>query len=316
MVVEADESDGTFIKLPSTIAIVTNIDPEHLDHWGKFDKLREAFQSFVQSIPFYGAAALCIDHPEVQALIARVSDRRILTYGLSPQADIRAVNIHIGVGGARFDVVIRDRTDDSTKTLSGLHLPMLGEHNVQNALAAVAVALYLNIPDSTIIKAFEGFSGVKRRFTKTGEAGGITVIDDYGHHPVEIRAVLKAARQACSGKVIAVVQPHRYSRLSDLFEEFCTCFNDADRVVVAPVFEAGESPIEGINHKTLVKGLQARGHRDVRPIDDASELAPTVQELGQPGDMVVCLGAGSITAWAHALPKELVALGLSPEAGE
>ena len=310
MVVEADESDGTFNKLPAIMAVITNIDPEHLDHWGDFDHLRDGFQRFAQSIPFYGAAALCIDHPEVQALIARLTDRRILTYGLSPQADIRAVNLHIGVNGARFDVAIRDRQTDTGRTLSELHLPMLGEHNVQNALAAVAVALNIGIPDRTIVRAFEGFGGVKRRFTKTGEVGGITIIDDYGHHPVEIRAVLKAARAACSGRVVAVIQPHRYSRLSDLFEDFCSCVNDADKVIVAPVHAAGEPPKQGVDHKALQSGMRARGHRDVRSIDAPEELAPLIKDQAQAGDMVVCLGAGSVSAWAHALPAQLAALGL------
>lgn len=308
MVVEADESDGTFIKLPATIAVVTNIDPEHLDHWGDFDHLREAFRGFVQNIPFYGFAAVCLDHTEVQALIAKVTDRRIVTYGLSPQADVRAINLQSGLGGTRFDVVVRKRGNGPARTLTGLHLPMLGAHNIQNALAAIAVALELGIDDATVITAFTGFAGVKRRFTKTGDVDGITIIDDYGHHPVEIAAVLNAARTACSGRVLAVVQPHRYSRLHDLFEDFCTCFNDADMVVVADVYAAGEAPLPGIDKNALAEGLRARGHRQVATLEAPDRLAALIAAHARPGDMVVCLGAGSITAWAHALPAELAAI--------
>ncbi|WP_019645256.1 UDP-N-acetylmuramate--L-alanine ligase [Novispirillum itersonii] len=308
MVVEADESDGTFTKLPATICVVTNIDPEHMDHYGSFDKLRDAFHTFVTNIPFYGFATLCIDHPEVQTLIARVSDRRIVTYGFSPQADVRGVNVEIGVDGARFDARIRGANGEADRTIEGLRLPMFGEHNVQNALATIAIGVNMGFSDAVIAKALAGFGGVKRRFTKTGESNGITVIDDYGHHPVEIAAVLRAARHASKGKVVAVVQPHRYSRLNDLFEEFCTCFNDADHVVVADVYAAGENPIEGRNRDALVKGLRDHGHRSVTPLDGQAALAGVVKGLAGPGDLVVCLGAGNITAWAHALPAELDAL--------
>ncbi|MHB1218954.1 MAG: UDP-N-acetylmuramate--L-alanine ligase [Alphaproteobacteria bacterium] len=308
MVVEADESDGTFTKLPATIAVVTNIDPEHMDHYGDFDSLRRAFDAFVQNVPFYGFAILCIDHPEVQAMIPRVSDRRIVTYGMSPQADVRATNIEMGPDGAIYDVTIVDRMQDATRTIQGMKLPMVGRHNVQNSLAAIAVAHEMHVPDETIRKALAGFSGVKRRFTRTGEAGGITVIDDYGHHPVEIQAVLAAARTATKGGVVAVVQPHRYTRLSGLFEEFCSCFNDADTVIVADVYAAGETPIEGANRDALVEGLRRRGHRHVLPLLDRASLAGTVAGVAKPGDMVVCLGAGDITYWAAALPDELRAL--------
>jgi UDP-N-acetylmuramate--alanine ligase len=309
MVVEADESDGTFLKLPATIAVVTNIDPEHLDHWGTYERIKDGFAHFVESIPFYGFAALCIDHPEVQAMIPRVSDRRIITYGMSPQADVRAVNITIGPDGAHYDAVLADRVTGNARTLSKLHLPMFGEHNVQNSLAAIAIASEMNLDEDTIRRALAGFSGVKRRFTKTGEAGGVTVIDDYGHHPVEIAAVLKAARSATRGQVIAVVQPHRYSRLANLFEEFCTCFNDADCVIVADVYAAGETPIEGADRDSLVAGLRAHGHRRVAPLASAEALAGMVKGIAKPGDLVVCLGAGNITAWANALPGELQKLG-------
>jgi UDP-N-acetylmuramate--alanine ligase len=305
MVVEADESDGTFVKLPATIAVVTNIDPEHLDFYRTFDALQQAFESFVANIPFYGFAALCIDHPVVQGMIPRLSERRVVTYGLSPQADIRAVDITMGRDGARYDVVLTDRQDRTTRTITGVFLPMFGQHNVQNSLAAIAVAEEMGLDDDTVRSAFAGFKGVRRRFTKTGEWNGITVIDDYGHHPVEIAAVLSAARSAATGSVIAVVQPHRYTRVANLFAEFCTCFNDADAVLVADIYPAGEPPIEGISGAALVTGLRARGHRNVVALASPADLAPQIASLARPGDFVVCLGAGSITQWAHALPAEL-----------
>jgi UDP-N-acetylmuramate--alanine ligase len=308
MVVEADESDGTFVKVPSTISVVTNIDPEHLDHWKDFDQLREAFKNFVQNIPFYGFAVLCIDHPEVQALIGRVTDRRIFTFGFSPQADVRAVNVRTNIGDTVFDVVIRERVDSEERVIKDVRLPMVGDHNVSNSLAAITVALELGIPDEKIVSAFDGFTGVKRRFTKTGEVDGVTIIDDYGHHPVEIKAVLKAARQATQNNVIAVVQPHRYSRLHDLFEDFCTCFNDADSVIVADVYEAGETPIEGASRDALVEGLRNRGHRHVSALEGPDKLAEVIKAEAKPGDLVVCLGAGSISAWANALPAQLEAI--------
>ncbi|AXO13907.1 UDP-N-acetylmuramate--L-alanine ligase [Thalassospira indica] len=308
MVVEADESDGTFVKVPSTISVVTNIDPEHLDHWKDFDQLREAFKNFVQNIPFYGFAVLCIDHPEVQALIGRVTDRRIFTFGFSPQADVRAVSVRTNIGDTVFDVVIRERVDSEERVIKDVRLPMVGDHNVSNSLAAITVALELGIPDEKIVSAFDGFTGVKRRFTKTGEVDGVTIIDDYGHHPVEIKAVLKAARQATQNNVIAVVQPHRYSRLHDLFEDFCTCFNDADSVIVADVYEAGESPIEGASRDALVEGLRNRGHRHVSALEGPEKLAEFIKAEAKPGDLVVCLGAGSISAWANALPAQLEAI--------
>jgi UDP-N-acetylmuramate--alanine ligase len=311
MVVEADESDGTFIKLPATIAIVTNIDPEHLDHFGTFEGVKAAFDSFVQNIPFYGFAALCIDHPEVQAMIPRVADRRIVTYGFSPQADVRAMNVDTSPDGSIFDIEISGRGGESRR-IDRIHLAMLGRHNVQNACAAIAVANEMQIDDDAIRNALSKFQGVKRRFTKTGVANGVTVIDDYGHHPVEISAVLKAARLAVASrpgaKVIAVVQPHRYTRLASLFEDFCTCFNDADMVIVADVYAAGEVPIEGVNRDALVAGLQGHGHRNVSALPDPSALAGMVAPVAEPGDFVVCLGAGSITNWAATLPGELEAL--------
>ncbi|WP_421706942.1 UDP-N-acetylmuramate--L-alanine ligase [Algihabitans sp.] len=308
MVVEADESDGTFTKLPSAIAIVTNIDPEHLDHYGTAEALDRAFETFVENIPFYGFAVLCIDHPGVQALIGRIEDRRIVTYGFSPQAEVRAEALEASASGSRFSVVISDRAGESRRRIDELFLPMVGRHNVENALSAVAVALEMGLSDETIRAGLAGFAGVKRRFTRTGEARGVTVIDDYGHHPVEIAAVLQAARQATEGQVVAVVQPHRYTRLASLFEDFCSCFNDADAVVVSDVYAAGESPIEGADRDHLVAGLRARGHRRALPLETPDRLAETVAPLVRPGDLVVCLGAGTITAWAGSLPERLEAL--------
>jgi UDP-N-acetylmuramate--alanine ligase len=314
MVAEADESDGTFVHLPASVVVVTNIDPEHLDHYGSFDELRGAFDTFVANIPFYGFAVLCIDHPEVQAMIPRVSDRRIVTYGFSPQADVRAVNLETSLESVRFDAQITDRKTGAVVTLERLELPMLGEHNVENALAAIAIAAEMDIPEDMIRRALGEFEGVRRRFTRTGDVGGIVIIDDYGHHPVEIAAVLKTARVAVGakdvgvkggGQVIAVFQPHRYTRLRDLFEEFCTCFNDADAVVVAHVYEAGEDPIKGIDRDSLVEGLGNHGHRTVLALDDPAGLADVIHGLAGPGDMVVCLGAGDITHWANALPDDL-----------
>jgi len=308
MVVEADESDGSFLKLPATIAVVTNIDPEHMEFYGSEDALHRAFETFVENIPFYGFAVLCIDHPAVQKLIGRIADRRIVTYGVSPQADYRAENIRVENGGLAFEVEVTDRSGAHAARLEGLRLPMLGRHNALNATAAVAVAREMGLEEAGIRKALGSFGGVKRRFTRTGEAGGITVIDDYGHHPVEIAAVLAAARQAGSGRVIAVVQPHRYTRLHDLFEQFCTCFNEADVVIVADVYAAGEQPIEGADRDHLVEGLRARGHRHVLALPGPEQLPSIVADLAAAGDLVVCLGAGNITAWANALPGELQTL--------
>ena len=310
MVVEADESDGTFVRLPATIAVVTNIDAEHMEHYGGFEALRAAFQSFVENIPFYGFATLCIDHAEVQAMIGRISDRRIVTYGLSPQADVRGVDLRADGEGTTFNVEVGARAPGGARvevSYRDLRLRMPGAHNVQNALAAIAIAGQLGVDEDTLRRGLHDFAGVKRRFTKTGEARGITVIDDYGHHPVEIAAVLAAARQTCDRKLIAVVQPHRYTRLRDLFEDFCACFNDADVVIVADVYAAGEAPIEGFDRDALVAGLQSRGHRHAVALDDERHLAAVVGEEAAAGDMVICLGAGNITNWAQALPGELAA---------
>ena len=301
MVVEADESDGSFNRLPATIAIVTNIDPEHMEHWGTFDALRKGILDFVSNIPFYGLAVCCTDHPEVQALVGRVTDRRVVTFGFNAQADVRAQNLTYENGVAHFDIALQSEET----VIEGCTLPMPGDHNVSNALAAVAVARHLGMKKDEIREALAGFAGVNRRFTKVGEVNGVTIIDDYGHHPVEIAAVLKAARQATKGRIIAVHQPHRYTRLSNLFDDFCTCFNDADVVAIAEVYSAGEDPIAGASRDDLVAGLIAHGHRHARALLDEGDLARLVKEQARPGDMVVCLGAGTISAWANALPAKL-----------
>jgi UDP-N-acetylmuramate--alanine ligase len=308
MVVESDESDGTFVKLPADIVIVTNIDPEHLDHYGTFDKAKEAFLAFVENIPFYGFAVMCIDHPEVQELIGKVRDRRVVTYGRSPQADVRLMDVSYVDGETRFSVRLTSRRSGETHDIDNLSLAIPGEHNAMNSTAALAVAKELGVSDDAIRKGFKSFTGVKRRFTRTGVHNGITVYDDYGHHPVEIAAVLRAARGVAKGRVLAVMQPHRYTRLHSLFNEFCTCFNDADTVVVAPVYSAGEAPIDGASHTALMEGLKSRGHRAVHTIETPEQLAPLVHKLAQPGDIVMCLGAGTITQWAYALPGQLEAL--------
>ena len=304
MVVEADESDGTFNRLPATIAIVTNIDPEHMDHWGSIENLRRGFLEFTSNIPFYGVAVCCIDHPEVQSLVGKITDRRVITYGFNAQADVRAVGLHYKNGVAHFDVHLQ--AEDVV--IKDCELPMPGDHNVSNALSAVAVARHLGMKTEEIRAALKGFGGVNRRFTRVGEIDGVTIIDDYGHHPVEISAVLKAARQATEGRVIAVHQPHRYSRLHHHFDEFCACFNDCDVVGIAPVYGAGEEPIEGADRDSLVAGLIQHGHRDARAIDGPDDLAKLVIEQARPGDMVVCLGAGTISTWANGLPDALRAL--------
>lgn len=301
MVVEADESDGSFNRLPATIGIVTNIDPEHMEHWGDFDRLRQGFQDFVSNIPFYGIAVCCTDHEEVQRLVGKVTDRRVVTYGFNAQADVRAVNLRYEKGVAHFDIALQAEDD----SIDGCTLPMPGDHNVSNALSAVAVARHLGMKKSEIREALAAFGGVNRRFTKVGEWNGVTIIDDYGHHPVEIAAVLKAARQASEGRVIAVHQPHRYTRLSSLFEDFCACFNEADVVAIAEVFSAGEDPIEGASRDDLVAGLIRHGHRHARAILNEDDLERLVREQARPGDMVVCLGAGTISTWANGLPERL-----------
>jgi UDP-N-acetylmuramate--alanine ligase len=309
MVVEADESDGTFLKLPADVAIVTNVDPEHLDHFHTFEAVQDAFRAFVMNVPFYGFAVMCTDHPVVQSLVGKLEDRRILTYGTNPQADVRLVDHDHHDGQSRFSVQFRDRNGAVTHTIDKIVLPMPGGHNALNATSAIAVAHTLGVKDDVIRAALSRFGGVKRRFTRVGQWDGVTIIDDYGHHPVEIVATLRAARESVKGKVIAVVQPHRYTRLHDLFEQFCTCFNDADTVIVAPVYAAGEQPIAGADRDSLVAGLRSHGHRQALPLEGPEKLAGMIKGLVAPGDYVVCLGAGSITQWAYALPAELAAPG-------
>ena len=301
MVVEADESDGTFNRLPATIAIVTNIDAEHMDHYGSFDALREAFLTFVSNIPFYGVAICCTDHPEVQSLVGRINDRRVITYGFNPQADVRAENLHYENGSACFDVDLQGEGG----RIEGLCLPMPGDHNVLNLLAAIAVARHLGISAEDITTSVATFRGVNRRFTRVGEWNGAVIIDDYAHHPVEIAAVLKAARQSSNGRVIAIHQPHRFTRLRDLFDEFCGCFNDADIVAITDIYAAGEDHIEGADRNALVTGLINYGHRNASALEGDRDLAAFVRKHAQPEDIVVCLGAGTISAWAHKLPSAL-----------
>jgi len=307
VVVEADESDGTFLRLPATVSVVTNIDPDHLDYFGTFERMRDAFQRFIENVPFYGFAVLCLDHPEVQAMIGRIEDRRLITYGLSPQADVRATNVRFVEGVSHFDVVVLNRRTLRETRLEGMSLPMPGEHNVLNSLAAITVARELGVPDEKIRKALAGFGGVGRRFTRVGEWNGTSIVDDYGHNPFKIAAALKAARQAYSGPVVAVVQPHRYTRLRDTFEQFAKCLNDADVAVIAPVYAAGEQPIEGINRDTYAEALRSHGHRNVVTIDGEADLPNVLAPHLKPGGVVVLLGAGSISAWANNLERALKA---------
>ena len=307
VVVEADESDGTFLRLPATVAVVTNVDPDHLDFYGTFDKMRDAFQRFIENIPFYGFAVCCLDHPEVQAMVGRIEDRRLITYGFSPQADVRAVNVRYSEGASHFDVIVADRRKGSETPIEGLRLPMPGEHNVLNALAAITVARELGVKDETIRTGLNKFAGVTRRFTRVGEWNGAAIIDDYAHNPFKIAAALKAARQAYSGPIVAIVQPHRFTRLRDTFEQFCTCLNDADVAIIAPVYAAGEQPIDGISHTSYAEGARAHGHRNVRTIESPDDLPAVIAEVAKPGGAIVMLGAGSISTWAGGLEVVLKA---------
>jgi len=308
MVCEADESDGTFLKLPADVAVVTNIDPEHLDHYGDFDAVKTAFRDFVENVPFYGFGVCCIDNPDVQAMVSQITDRRVVTYGENRQSDVRFHNLEFSGPNSKFDVDIRDRKSGETLHIDGLVLPMAGLHNVSNATAAIAVAHELGVTPDGIRKGIAAFSGVKRRFTHTGSWNGVEFYDDYAHHPVEITAVLKAARAATSGKVIAIKQPHRFTRLESLLGDFCACFNDADVVMVAPVYRAGETPIEGADEVALVAGLKAGGHRNASVIEGPEEIAARIAEIAEPGDYVIFLGAGDITKWAYDLPEQLAAI--------
>ncbi|MGH1403667.1 MAG: UDP-N-acetylmuramate--L-alanine ligase [Alphaproteobacteria bacterium] len=310
MVVEADESDGSFIRLPATVAVVTNMDPEHMDHYGSFDNVKDAYRRFVLNLPFHGYALLCIDHPEVQTLAAQVSDRKVITYGFNPQADIRAENVRSDASGSVFDVTFSGwlNEDGQDIVIKDIHLSMLGRHNVQNSLVALGVAKEMGVTAETMKKALSNFGGVKRRFTKTGEVEGITIIDDYAHHPVEIDVVLKTARSAVkekNGNVIAVMQPHRYSRLQDLYEEFCRCFNDADHVIITDVYEAGEKPINGVDKSYLVEGIKTHGHRSVQCLLEQDDLPRLLADLASSEDYVIFMGAGNITHWAYDAPDRL-----------
>lgn len=308
LVAEADESDGTFLKLPATVGIITNIDPEHMEHYGTFEVLKESFRTYIENLPFYGFGVLCKDHPEVSALASTIHDRKVLTYGIDSEADVKAFNIRSEPSGSTYDVAISSRLKSGERVLKDIRLSMPGRHNVLNSLAAIAVAAELNFDDKAIYKGFAGFQGVKRRFTKTGEVDGVTIIDDYGHHPKEIAVTLQTARdtvKATKGNVIAVVQPHRYSRVNDLFQDFCSCYDNADTVIITDIYEAGESPIEGITRDTLVDGTRKAGHKDVRPLASQEALPGMIREIAKSGDIVVCLGAGSISAWANALPGQL-----------
>ncbi|MBV9572090.1 MAG: UDP-N-acetylmuramate--L-alanine ligase [Alphaproteobacteria bacterium] len=307
VVVEADESDGSFLRLPATIAILTNADPDHLDYYGTFDRMREAFQRFIENVPFYGFAVLCLDHPEVQKMVGHIMDRRLITYGFGPQADIRAVNIAFAEGGSRFDVIVSDRRTGSETRIEAITLPMPGDHNVLNSLAAITVARELGVSDHRIRTAFSAFEGVRRRFSRVGEWNGAAIIDDYGHNPFKIAAALKAARQAYAGPIVAIVQPHRYSRLRDTFEQFCTCLNDADTAIITPVYSAGEQPIEGITHITYADAVRAHGHKNVLTIESPEELPDLVSPFAEPGGAIIFLGAGSSTNWANGLEAVLKA---------
>jgi len=307
MVVEADESDGTFLKLPADVAVVTNIDPEHLDHFKTFDAIKDAFRTLIENLPFYGFAVMCLDHPTVQELVGKIEDRRVITYGENPQADVRLLDVDLAGGECKFNVLIRDRKTASATYLEGLVLPMPGHHNALNATAAIAVAYELGMSGDAIRTALSQFGGVKRRFTRTGEWNGAQIFDDYGHHPVEIAAVLRAARASTKGQVIAIVQPHRYSRLQTLFEPFSSCFNDADAVLVADVYAAGEKPIAGFDRDSLVAAIKAHGHRRALALNSPEDVPAIVRDIAKPGDYIVFLGAGNITQWAYALPEQLKA---------
>lgn len=308
LIAEADESDGTFLKLPATVAIITNIDPEHMEHYGTFDNLKKAFRDFIENLPFYGFGVLCNDHLVVSELAKTIKDRKVITYAIESEADVSATNIRIENGGSTYDVEISDKVKGGARSIKNIHLPMPGQHNVLNSLAAISVVAELELDSNVILNGFSKFKGVKRRFTKTGEVGGITIIDDYGHHPKEIEVTLRTAKgtlKSASQSVIAVVQPHRYSRVNDLFNEFCQCFSDADTVIVTDIYEAGESPIEGVNKESLIEGIKKTGHNNVLPLASKDELPVLINKIAKSGDIVVCLGAGSISAWANELPKQL-----------
>jgi UDP-N-acetylmuramate--alanine ligase len=312
MVVEADESDGTFVRIPSQIGVVTNIDPEHLDYFGTVETMHQAYAQFFKQLPFYGLAVACIDHPVAKQMIAdlglREDGRRLLTYGSDAAADLRLTRVEISGTITTFDAELSGRVTGGARLITGWQIPLAGQHNALNALAAIAVASETGLSDAAIRAAMADFSGVKRRFQPTGAWLGATIYDDYGHHPVEIAAVLKAARAgARGGRVIAVCEPHRYTRLRDLMGEFAACFSDADSVIVGPLYAAGEPPIDGVSHASLASAIRATGHADAVHVDAPEALVPELKARAKSGDTVLCFGAGHSTDWAHALPSWLAA---------
>ncbi len=307
MVVEADESDGTFVRLPSQIGVVTNADPEHLDYFGSVGKMNAAYEDFMRNVPFYGLLIACVDHPVVAEMITKLDlrrdGRRLFTYGRSQNADIRLVSMTAEGAAIILDVELGARvTGEAPRRLSGLRLNAPGLHNAMNALAAIGVAIATGVNDENIRTALANYSGVKRRFQLTGQWNGVSIFDDYAHHPVEIASVLEAARAGAKGRVVAVFEPHRYSRIRSLYADFCSCFKNADSVIVAPLYTAGESPVDGIDQHTIAEGIRKAGHGSVLAIDDPRELTTLIQRYGKAGDMVICVGAGTSTEWANALP--------------
>jgi UDP-N-acetylmuramate--alanine ligase len=310
MVVEADESDGTFARIPTQIGIVTNIDPEHLDYFGTVENMHREFAQFFQQIPFYGLVVACIDHPVTRDMVdklgLRADGRPLLTYGEHADADLRLTKVEVIGSMTTLNVSLSSRVKGGTRTLAGLQLPVPGHHNALNALAAFAVACEVGLSDEQIREGLARFAGVKRRFQPTGAWNGATIFDDYGHHPVEIAAVLKAARAgAQGGRVIAICEPHRYTRLRDLFDEFAACFVDADSVIIGPLYAAGEAAIPGVTHASLAMAIRDTGHGDATYVDTPRDLVPALKSRLKAGDTVLCFGAGTSTDWAHALPQWL-----------
>jgi UDP-N-acetylmuramate--alanine ligase len=309
MLVEADESDGTFLRLPAEVAVVTNVDPEHLDHFKTYDAVKAAFASFIANVPYYGFAVVCADHAETMAIAAAAQDRRVLTYGFAEGADVRAVGLAADRDGMTFDVVLSERMTGGAAVLRSARLPMPGKHNVSNALAAIAVARELGVADAAAVAGLAGFEGVQRRFTRVGDWNGVTIIDDYSHNPPKIAAAIEAARQVAQGRVIAVMQPHRFTRVRDLFEGFVAALDGADIALVSDIYTAGETPIDGITGAALVDAMRKHGHRDARYLPSPDDLPKIVHAEAKPGDYVIVLGAGSNTVWAKNLPGQLARLG-------
>ena len=309
MIVEADESDGTFVKIPTQIGVVTNIDPEHLDYFGTVENMHAAYEAFYRNIPFYGLTVTCIDHPVVREMIDRLAlrrdGRRMVTYGWSKDADIVLTDVRIEGVETVFSARVGAGLPGGARDLVGWRVPLPGEHIALNALAAFAVSAETGIEDDAIRTAMASFSGVKRRFQKTGEVNGVTIYDDYGHHPIEIAAVLRAARQGARGRLVAVVEPHRYSRVKALFSEFCNCVREADKVIVAPLYAAGEAPIPNIDHHSLARGMDTSEIGEVLVADSPADLANLIAYATRAGDTVIFFGAGHSTEWAHAMPGEL-----------